>query len=160
MQLASDAVHSAIEDVNRIYGKSLAAQLHAPVNSGGNKVFANPGSDPRDDDTGWGELAIGNRNTNLFGEPDASAEVFQTYAYHFYNQTGPSAGSTLASVQSDIAVATGGESIPVAITEFNVHTARTFDSLTEDARLAIEDSAFRIDPCQPCEQPAGRVVCL
>lgn len=131
LQLASDAVTSAIADVNQIFGKSLSTQLHAPVNSGGNKVLANPGGDPRDDMTGWGELVIDNRHTDLFGSADSNNDIFQTYTYHFYNQTGPSAGDTLADVKADVDVASGGEDFRFAISEFNVHTAGTFAGLTE-----------------------------
>lgn len=131
LQLASDAVHSAITDVNQMFGKSLTAQVHSPVNSGGNKVFAKPGGDPRDDTTGWGELVIDNQYTDLFGNSDTDSHIFQTYTYHFYNQTGPNAGETLADVKSDVSTASGGEDIRIAISEFNVHTASTFAETAE-----------------------------
>ena len=124
LQLASDAIHSAIEDVNQLYNKSLTAQVQGPVNSGGNKVFSNSG-------TGWGELVIDNRHTDLFGNPDPNNDIFQTYAYHLYNVGGSEAGSTLASIKEDIDTASGGEDIPVAITEFSVHSNSNFSELPE-----------------------------
>ena len=131
LQLASDAIHSAIDDVNRIYGKTLTPQVHSPVNSGGNSVFAKPGRDPRDDTTGWGELVISNRHTDLFGSPKPKNDIFQTYAYHFYNQTGRRAGNILAKVKTNVSSTSGGENFRFAITEFNVHMARTFAELDE-----------------------------
>ena len=131
LQIASDAIHSAIEDVNQLYGKSLSAEVQGPVNSGGDKVLADPGGDPRDDLLGWGELIINNRHTDLFGNPDPNNDIFQTYAYHRYNQTGTAFGNTLADIKSDVNSVSGGEDIRFSISEFNVHSNSTFSTLPE-----------------------------
>jgi hypothetical protein len=69
LQLASDAIQSALEDVNRDFGKSLVANVLAPITAGGaNEYFRRlDNSDTRDDAQGWGELVISNLNTNFLG---------------------------------------------------------------------------------------------
>ncbi|MBA4105965.1 MAG: hypothetical protein C0485_09420 [Pirellula sp.] len=132
LQLASDAVQSAIADVNSLYGKSLIAQLQGPVTAGGLTLFnANPGGDARDDATGWGEIVMDNLHTNFLGQVDPNFQLIQTYAYQQYNAAGTTFATQLAGIQSLVAQAAGGTPMRTAITEFNVHTAANFDAIPE-----------------------------
>lgn len=132
LQFASDAVQAAVADVNSIYSKSLDAQMQAPVSAGGSTLFTpTPGGDPRDDTTGWGELVVQNRHTNFLGNIDPNFDLINTYAYQQYNKTGHQFASELSTIKNLIDTTSGGEEIKTAITEFNVHTAGVFDTLSE-----------------------------
>lgn len=132
LQLASDAVQSAIADVNALYGKSLVPQMQGPVTAGGLSLFGPvPGGDPRDDATGWGQLVMNNLHTNYLGQPDPDSKLIETYAYQQYNAAGTTFASQLAGIKTAVNQAAGGEPMRFAITEFNVHTAATFDGMAE-----------------------------
>ncbi|TWU27583.1 CBM96 family carbohydrate-binding protein [Bythopirellula polymerisocia] len=136
LQMASDAVQSAIQDVNKIYGKNLESQMQAPVTAGGSKeVTPSPGGDPRDDRVGWGELIATHQHDSLLGsnapDEDSNFTLFQTYAYQQYNKSGPDFRKDLAFIRT-LVEDNGGESdLKYAITEFNVHTARVWSQMPE-----------------------------
>src|SRR5690606_15416821 len=74
MRLASDAVESAIEDVNRIYGKELTPRFVAPVTAGaGGSAYAE-----------YGKAAVSGMETNFLGEQTPGNSFFQMYAYQQY----------------------------------------------------------------------------
>lgn len=132
LQLASDAVQSAIADVNALFGKSLVAQMQGPVTAGGLTLFnAVPGGDPRDDVTGWGEIVMDNLHTNFLGQVDPEFQLVQTYAYQQYNATGATFASQLSGIKNLVNHAADGAPMRTAITEFNVHTAANFDAIPE-----------------------------
>jgi hypothetical protein len=132
LQLASDAVQSAIADVNAMFGKSLVAQVQGPVTAGGLTLFnAVPGGDPRDDVTGWGQIVMNNLHTNYLGQVDPEFQLIQTYAYQQYNATGTTFASQLSGIKNLVTQAAGGAPMRTAITEFNVHTAANFDAIPE-----------------------------
>lgn len=131
LQLASDAVQSAIQDVNRLFDKSLVAQMQAPVSSGGTSDFlSNPGDDPRDDVTGWGELISKNRTTSFLGQ-DSSFRLFHTYAYQQYNILGPKYAEELDSLRTLVEQHGGGTDVSFSITEFNPHSAKPWSQIPE-----------------------------
>lgn len=131
LQLASDAVQSAIQDVNRLFDKNLVAQMQAPVSSGGTSDFlSNAGDDPRDDVTGWGELISNNRTTSFLGQ-DSSFRLFHTYAYQQYNIPGPEYAKELASLRSLVEEHGGGTDVSFSITEFNPHSAKPWSLIPE-----------------------------
>lgn len=143
LQFASDAVQAAVADVNSLYGKSLQAQMQAPVSAGGSTLFTpTPGGDPRDDTTGWGELVVQNRHTDFLGNVDPNFDLIDTYAYQQYNKTGSQFASELSTIKGLIDTTSGGEDIKVAITEFNVHTAGVFETLTETLDSPSKVSRF------------------
>jgi len=123
LRFASDAIQAAIADVNRDKKKSLTAQVQAPVTAGGGPGDFSSG--------GWGKLLLDNLHINVLGNKDPKYNIAQTYAYHTYNQTGPSAGSALAGVNNKVAKVMGGKQMPVAITEFNVHTNSHYQTIKE-----------------------------
>src|SRR5690606_39050253 len=93
LQFASDAVQSAIADVNSLFGKTLTAEVQAPVTAGGSGKFTpTPGGDSRDDVTGWGQIVVENRHVNFLGQTDPNFDLIHTYAYQQYNLSGSSFG--------------------------------------------------------------------
>ncbi|HEX6962676.1 MAG TPA: DNRLRE domain-containing protein [Lacipirellula sp.] len=132
LRLASDAVQSAVADVNAVFGKSLDVQMHAPVTAGGAAIFnQRPGGDPRDDQVGWGELVIDNLHTNYLGQVDPNFQLIDTYAVQLYNMNGPGFASEIQTVKNLVNAASGGAPIRFAITEFGVHTAAVFENTSE-----------------------------
>lgn len=132
LQLATDAVRSAIADVNRLYDKKLTAQMQAPVTAGGSSRFhAASGGDTRDDRTGWGELVLDNLHKTQSGRIDRDFRLIETYAYQQYNKTGETSGEELRKIKSMLKSAARRDEIGVAITEFNVHTASEFGKMAE-----------------------------
>jgi hypothetical protein len=132
LRLASDAVQSAVADVNALYGKSLDPQMHAPVTAGGASIFnERPGGDPRDDSIGWGELVMQNLHTNYLGQTDPNFQLIDTYAAQLYNLSGPGFASDVQSIKNLVIGAAGGAPMRFALTEFNVHTAAVFENTAE-----------------------------
>jgi hypothetical protein len=132
LRLSSDAVQSAVADVNQIYGKSLDVQMHAPVTAGGSGHFnERPGGDTRDDLVGWGELVMQNLHTNYLGQTDPSFQLIDTYAVQLYNMDGPAFANEMRMVKNLVNGAAGGAPVRFAITEFGVHTAAVFEDTTE-----------------------------
>lgn len=122
LQLASDAAQCAVADVNLLDGGATPASLLAPVTSGS----AN-GSFP-----GWGEIVVTNLHRNFLGQFDPGFQLVHKYDYHQYNSTPASFGSSLASLRARLAAALpNGPDLPITSSEFNVHTAATFDTMTD-----------------------------
>ncbi|MDF7809151.1 DNRLRE domain-containing protein [Pontiellaceae bacterium B12219] len=123
LQLASDAVQSALEDVNAMYNKSLEPLVYAPVNSGG----AKPSSY-----NDWGGYLVENRHINFLGETNENYLVMHRYDYHEYNSTPSAFASGLSSLRSALKADMAPETrFPISLSEFNVHTAGTFDDMVE-----------------------------
>ena len=138
LQLASDAIQSALEDVNRDFGKNLEPNIIAPVTAGGaNEYFARlDNSDTRDDNQGWGELVINNLNTNFFGLTDPNFQLVHTYGYQQYNQNGRRYADDLQFIQEQTLndIVTNGLTgeVNFGLTEFNVHSNGTFATRSDD----------------------------
>ena len=138
LQLASDAIQCALEDVNRDFGKSLEANIIAPITAGGaNEYFARlDNSDTRDDNQGWGELVINNLNTNFLGQPDPNFQLVHTYGYQQYNQDGRRYAEDLQFIQDETLndIITNGlvGDVKFGLTEFNVHSNGVFDTRSDD----------------------------
>jgi hypothetical protein len=121
LRFSSDAVQAAVADVNRIYGKSLVAEMQGPVTAG-NPLTYYPT---------WGEPAVQSLHTNELGVVDPSFQVMQTYDYQRYDLTGDSFGSELANVKNTVNADAGGAPMRYAISEFNVHTAANFNATSD-----------------------------
>ena len=119
LQLCSDAVQCAQADVNTLYGKSLVPTMLAPV-----VTTSSYGA--------WAQNVVTNRHVNFLGVTDTNFLALQQYDYHQYNSTPATFGTSVASLRSAIAAAMAPEPpLPVSISEFNVHTAATFDSMPD-----------------------------
>ncbi len=116
LKFASDAVQAAVTDVNRIYGKSLDPQMQGPVHTSGAVYLST-----------WGQAVLSNLHNTL----DPEFRLVDTYAYHQYNSTPDAFGNDLATIKNSINANAPGQGIRTAITEFNVHTAATFETTSE-----------------------------
>ncbi len=133
LQLASDAVQTALADVNRIYGKTLQPLMLAPVTAG-----SADGSYP-----GWGEIVMTNRHRDVLGRFDPSFSLVQVYDYHQYGSTPAAFGADLADLRSLLTQATAPEAPPwVAISEFNTRTGATYDTIPETLDYPAEYARF------------------
>jgi hypothetical protein len=132
LRFSSDAVQAAVADVNRIYGKSLVAEVDAPVTAG----------DPLSYYPTWGKPAMQSMHTTPLGVVDPNFRLLHTYSYQRYNLSGESFGSELSSVKNTVNADAGGLPMRFAITEFNVHTAGTFDTMTETLDTPSQFSLF------------------
>lgn len=120
LQLVADAVKSAVADVNRIYGKTLAPLVYAPTTASATYTAA------------WGGLAVTNRYVNYLGNTDNSARIFDRYDYHQYGSSPTTFGSRVGEIRSALQSAMTPEAaLPLALTEFNVHTAADFGNMPE-----------------------------
>ena len=122
LQLASDAVQSALADVNQLYGKTLAPQMYSPVSAG--TAISTYSS--------WGLPLVTSRHLNLLGQTDPNFWLIRHYDYHEYNSTPANFGANLASLNNSLTSDMSPEPrFPTAISEFNVHTASTFNTMPE-----------------------------
>lgn len=120
LQLVADAVKSAVTDVNRIHGKTLVPLVYAPTTASSTYT------------TAWGGLAVTNRYVNYLGVTDTSARIFDRYDYHQYGSSPASFGSRVGEIRTALQSAMTPETaLPLALTEFNVHTASEFGSMSE-----------------------------
>ena len=138
LQLASDAIQSALEDVNRDFGKNLVPNVIAPITAGGaNEYFRRTdNSDTRDDNQGWGELVINNLNTNFLGRPDPNFQLVHTYGYQQYNSDGRRYADDLEFIQNatvdDLDTNDLNGEVNFGLTEFNVHSNGVFADRPDD----------------------------
>ena len=133
LQLASDAVQSAIADVNALFGKSLTPIILAPVNAGS-----------ADSDIALlGGLAVTNRHVNYLGITDTNWLNFQKYDYHQYSGGSSGFGSDLVNLHSYLTSAVAPEPrFKTTISEFDTHTGATFDTMTETLDTPAEYASF------------------
>jgi hypothetical protein len=120
LRLASDAIRSAIADVNSRYGKNLVANVVAPTTAGGAV---------RVDD--WGRTALQGLHTDYQGITSASTKIFDTYSAQVYGRDGASFGSDTASIKTKMGQyhpdgAAAGQAMPLIYTEFNRHTSNNY----------------------------------
>ncbi len=122
MRLASDAARSAIEDVNRIYGKELTPRFVAPVTAGsGGAAYAD-----------YGRAAVLGMETDFLGGREPGRSFFQLYAYQQYDATASGFANALENLRGLVgADLPGGVAMPgFGITEYNVHTGANYDGMT------------------------------
>jgi VCBS repeat-containing protein len=133
LQLASDAMQSAIADVNALYGKSLTPMMLAPVNAG----------TAISDTTQLGGVAITNRHVNFLGVTDTNWLNLQKYDYHQYSGGSSGFGNDLNSLNNYLTTAMSPEPrFKTSISEFNTHTGATFDTMTETLDTPTEYASF------------------
>jgi hypothetical protein len=125
LQLASDAIHSAIADVDLMYGKNLVASVAGPTSAGSGSSTFNT----------WGKPLLAGNRTSYEGTP-TNYDLFDTYDFHLYSANPSTFATNVQYVQTNVPLNNAsGNSMPVIITEFNYETTATFasngDSLTE-----------------------------
>lgn len=117
LRLVSDAIQSALADLNLLYQKNLSPLIYAPVNAG--NAY-----------TDWALPAINSRHTNFLGQTDPDYLVMHRYDYHQYNSSPSRFGSNLNTLRSNLTRDMAPETrFPMSISEFNVHTNGTFQGM-------------------------------
>src|SRR5688572_5303160 len=120
LKVASDAIRSAVADVNRIYGKDLVANVSGPTTKDGASTFNT-----------WGVPALQANRTDYAGRPIAY-DNFDTYDLHRYNSTGASFASDINTINANVPLHNpSGATMPVTYTEFNRHASSTFAGMAE-----------------------------
>ena len=136
LQLASDAIQSAIADVNTMYGKSLVPMMLAPVTAG--SVTSTYST--------WGELVVTNRHINYLGQSNADFLLVQKYDYHQYGGSPPnpsSFGNNLNYLEGKLSASMAPETpLPATISEFNVYDGSVFHGLSTTLDTPANYSAF------------------
>ena len=129
LKYASDAIQSAIADVNTIYGKNLVSRIHAPVVTGGPSYSS------------WGSTLVSNRHKNFLGVTDTNFWLFQNYDYHRYGASASGFGSDVAGLRSSLNSAIPEwKPFPICVSEFDVNdNANTASTTTMDATSTAAD---------------------
>jgi hypothetical protein len=127
----SDAIQSAVADMNARYGKSLIPCIFAPNTANGAEKY-NSSTDT------WGRTAVINRHLGIDGSSSTTWRNLHIYNYQKYttrtNATSSFSGyiEDYDSLRGSIDADTVGEpSLPMALTEFNVRTGANYDTVTE-----------------------------
>ena len=148
LQLASDAIRSAISDVNSRYGKSLQPIVAAPTTS--SQTYSP-----------WGNTAVDNRHRNYRGTEASTIWNMHRYAYHQYNSTASNAYQTATSLQSSIAAdMTGEPPFPLCLSEFNVHTAANFDTMPDTLDYPAKYARFGAIVCELAKSGLDEMFCF
>jgi hypothetical protein len=118
LRFASDAIQSAVADVNRDHGKSLSPRIYAPTTAG---ATGNPYLN-------WGRPAVLERRLRIDGQTYPDWVNFQTYSYQVYSFSAATFANQIAELRASLASLIPGEPpMPLALTEFNVRTGTDFD---------------------------------
>lgn len=120
LRFASDAIQSAIADVNRDYHKKLIAQVHAPTTAGAIDSAFND----------WGRPAIEGRHLRIDGTDDPAWSNFQVYSYQYYGMNPEKMGSQAFTLKNKVR-SLMPKLPPFAITEFNIRTGANFDKIPD-----------------------------
>ncbi|HEV2294397.1 MAG TPA: DNRLRE domain-containing protein [Tepidisphaeraceae bacterium] len=143
LKLASDAVRTAIADVNRLHGKTLQPYVAGPTRIGGTGSTSTWSPGPGFVD--YGEAALESNRTNYAGLPVAH-DVMNVYDLHRYNDS--SAGGAYVSDILDLKrlipqYNVSGQMLPVTYTEYNRRSSSAYASSsdTPDTPLMFSDFA-------------------
>ncbi len=115
LKISSDAIRSAIADVNRDFGKQLVANVAAPVTiNGANSI-----------DT-WGKAALEQNRTDYQGNT-VDYDIFNTYDVHRYGATGATFAADMQTFKTKIPQYNPSDQMmPVVYTEFNRRNSSSF----------------------------------
>jgi len=127
-QIASQALQDAGEDLRNREGKNLKVVVAGPVNAG-NAVSDFNNFNPAG--SGVGDQVFENIFKTYDGSLNASFRLFQQWDYHQYGDQPDDYASSLYSLASLLETSYNfGRLFPISISEFNTHTASSFDTLT------------------------------
>jgi hypothetical protein len=120
LKISSDAIRSAIADVNRDFGKQLVADISAPVAAGTVNTIET-----------WGKTALEANRTDYQGNT-VNYDIFNTYDVHRYNSPGASFVSDMQTFATKIPqYNASGQMMPVVYTEFNRRNSSSFAGSTD-----------------------------
>lgn len=138
LQLASDAVRSAIADVNSAFGKQLRAVVQAPVithvsqTDADYHMDADPDDDARDDEYGWGQISLLNLRTDYHGDT-VDYDIFNVFDTHQYNKTAETYTYELGMMDTKMPAYTPtGVALPAVYSEFNRRNTSAFETSGDD----------------------------
>ncbi|MEQ7125164.1 hypothetical protein ABN034_11645 [Actinopolymorpha sp. B11F2] len=138
LQIASDAIRSAVADVNQRYGKRLRACVQAPVithvssSRGDDHMDADPDADPRDDEYGWGQISLMNLRTDYHGDTIVE-DVFHVFDTHQYNKTADTYAYEISMMREKMRAYTPtGVALPIVYSEFNRRNTSAFETSGDD----------------------------
>lgn len=136
LRLASDAIQSALADVNSRYGRNLQPRIFAPNTANGATKYNNTSSG----DT-WGRRAVLGRRQRWDDSTDPSWSNFQVYNYQKYDSLAADFLSDYQALRAALDV-DGATDLPLALTEFNVRTGSNYDARTETLDSPSDYSAL------------------
>ena len=143
LQIASDAIRCAIADVNARYGKSLRAIVQAPAlthvssSRGDDHMDADPDADPRDDEYGWGQIALLNLRTDYHGRT-VDQDLFDVFDTHLYNKTAETYAYEIAMMRRKMREYTPtGVELPIVYSEFNRRNTSAFETSEDDLNTPL-----------------------
>lgn len=164
LQIASSAIKHAVDDVKG--RRRLTAMVQAPVITHSSQISgpfhmdADPDSDARDDQFGWGQITLLNRTTDYHGNTDATP-IVDVYDTHLYNKTADVYTVEIAMIKNRMGIySPGGKALPISYSEFNRHNTSTFE--TADFTLDTPRVVAELAEIWPAAMTAGadQLVCF
>lgn len=129
LRIASDAIQSAVSDMNNRYGRSVDVDVFAPNTANGATKYDDYAAGDY-----WGDLAVSQRGLDRWG---AAAQPgwsnFDVYNYQKYSISAADYASDIDALRAKIAADLGASGLPLALTEYNVRTGANYDARTETA---------------------------
>ncbi|MFZ9127424.1 MAG: hypothetical protein ACO22W_12620, partial [Steroidobacteraceae bacterium] len=126
LRVCSDAIQSAVADMNSRYGRALSVEVLAPNTANGATKY----DDPADY---WGRQAITERGQGIWSVAPPDWSNLHVYNYQKYSMltdsTATSSGyvNDFDDLRSKIAADMSGTPLPLALTEYNVRTGLNYD---------------------------------
>lgn len=123
LRFASDAIQSAIADVNRDHGTALVPVIYAPTTAGASVT----------DVEGWGRPALEAMHLRPDGVVDPEWNAFHVYSYQVYGSNPTSFANHVANIRPVVASVLGAEAgttFPLAATEYGVRDNTQFGLTT------------------------------
>jgi hypothetical protein len=168
LRFAADAIRCAVVDVNSRFGKQLVPLVLAPtithiIDSRGNyHLEADPDADPRDDQYGWGQVALNTLRTDYTGTT-ISSNLFDVFSTHRYNSTGDTYTTELNVLRTRMPMHTpGGVSLPAFYTEFNRYNTSTWfgldPAISQDTPQVFTDVADIL--CKTMDEGVLGMICF
>lgn len=138
LRLASDAIQSAVADMNARYGRSAPVEVLAPNTANGATKY----DDTVSGDT-WGKVAVGQRNLDRWGSSGTGGWAnFGTYNYQKYSMNAADYATDIDALRAKIVADVGGSGLPLALTEYNVRTGSNYDGRVETGDSPSDYSAL------------------
>jgi hypothetical protein len=128
LKISSDAIRAAVEDVNRLYGKSLKVRMIAPVTAGS-------------PEGPWGQISMRNIRTD-YHEQTVDYNIFDIFANQQYSQTGNFYANQIEAIRNMMRThSPTGEVLPIMYSEFGRYTTATYATIPEtlDTPYIIRD---------------------
>src|SRR6185437_2938030 len=120
LHVASDAIRSAIQDVDQLFNKQLTPHVYAPVAASTTGSLNTYGKD-----------ALQSNRTDYEGNP-TNYDIFDNYDVHRYNSLGPTFAADQQTFDTKIPQYNAdGQNLPVSYTEFNRYNSGTFNNRTD-----------------------------